>query len=32
MIFDTDTRVESDPRSEIRKYWENMPPARGIAG
>jgi para-nitrobenzyl esterase len=32
MIFDTDTRVENDPRSEIRKFWEPMPPARGIAG
>ena len=21
MIFDTDTRVENDPRSEIRRYW-----------
>jgi len=25
MIFDNDTRVESDPRSEIRKLWEQMP-------
>jgi para-nitrobenzyl esterase len=32
MIFDTDTRVENDPRSAIRKFWEPMPPARGIAG
>jgi para-nitrobenzyl esterase len=32
MVFDTDTRVETDPRSEIRKFWEQMPPARGIAG
>jgi len=32
MVFDTDTRVENDPRSEIRKFWESMPPARGIAG
>jgi para-nitrobenzyl esterase len=32
MIFDTDTRVETDPRNEIRKFWEQMPPARGIAG
>jgi len=32
MIFDTDTRVENDPRSEIRKFWEGMAPARGVAG
>lgn len=32
MVFDTDTRVENDPRGEIRKFWEAMPPARGIAG
>lgn len=32
MIFDTDTRVENDPRGEIRKFWEPMAPARGIAG
>ena len=32
MVFDTDTRVENDPRGEIRKFWESMPPARGIAG
>jgi para-nitrobenzyl esterase len=32
MVFDTDTRAENDPRGEIRKFWESMPPARGIAG
>ena len=32
MVFDTDTRVENDPRGEIRKYWDAMPPARGITG
>jgi len=32
MIFDADTRVENDPRSEIRKFWEQQPPARSIAG
>jgi para-nitrobenzyl esterase len=32
MVFDTDTRVENDPRGEIRKFWETMPPARSIAG
>jgi para-nitrobenzyl esterase len=26
MVFDTDTRVENDPRSEIRKYWSQAPP------
>src|SRR5215468_564828 len=30
MVFDTDTRVETDPRSEIRKFWEQMPQASGI--
>ncbi|MBO0724700.1 MAG: carboxylesterase/lipase family protein [Blastocatellia bacterium] len=30
MVFDTDTRVENDPRSEIRKFWERTPPASGI--
>jgi para-nitrobenzyl esterase len=32
MVFDSDTRVEIDPRSEIRKFWEQMPPARGVTG
>jgi para-nitrobenzyl esterase len=30
MVFDTDTRVENDPRGEIRKFWEQMPPPNGI--
>ena len=25
MVFDNETRVENDPRSEIRKFWEQMP-------
>ena len=25
MIFDTQIRVENDPRSEIRKFWRDMP-------
>jgi para-nitrobenzyl esterase len=25
MIFDNDTRVENDPRGEIRKFWDQMP-------
>jgi para-nitrobenzyl esterase len=29
MIFDNETRVENDPRSEIRKFWEYPPPRRG---
>ena len=30
MIFDHDTRLESDPRGEIRAFWEQMPmPALG---
>jgi para-nitrobenzyl esterase len=32
MVFDTDTRVENDPRSEIRKFWEQMPPAGSPRG
>jgi para-nitrobenzyl esterase len=28
MIFDNETRVENDPRSEIRKFWQDMPAAR----
>ena len=32
MVFDTDTRVENDPRSEIRKFWGQMPPTSGIRG
>jgi len=27
MIFDKEVRVENDPRSEIRKFWANMPTA-----
>jgi para-nitrobenzyl esterase len=29
MIFDIETRVENDPRSEIRKFWADAPPRRG---
>ncbi len=33
MIFDAEVRVENDPRSEIRKFWDEMPapgpPRRG---
>lgn len=25
MIFDNETRVENDPRAEIRKFWDEMP-------
>jgi len=28
MIFDRETRVENDPRAEIRKFWQDMPAAR----
>ncbi|HYL75093.1 MAG TPA: carboxylesterase family protein [Bryobacteraceae bacterium] len=27
MIFDKEVRVENDPRSEIRKFWDDMPRA-----
>ncbi len=32
MVFDTDTRVENDPRGEIRKFWEQMPAAPSVRG
>jgi para-nitrobenzyl esterase len=32
MIFDTDTRVENDPRSEIRKFWEQVSTASNSRG
>jgi para-nitrobenzyl esterase len=32
MVFDNDTRVESDPRGEIRKFWEQMPAAGSVRG
>lgn len=32
MIFDNDTRVENDPRGEIRKFWDQMPPPAGPMG
>jgi para-nitrobenzyl esterase len=32
MIFDNDTRLESDPRGEIRAYWDAHPPAPGPRG
>jgi len=28
MIFDIDTRLESDPRKEIREFWDGMPMMR----
>jgi len=32
MIFGTPTQLENDPRSEIRNFWEHMPPAGGPLG
>src|SRR5215467_465554 len=32
MVFDTDTRVESDPRGEIRKFWDQNPVASARRG
>jgi len=26
MVFDSETRVENDPRSDIRKFWQDVPP------
>ncbi len=27
MVFDHEVGVENDPRSEIRKFWQDMPTA-----
>ena len=32
MVFDNDSRVENDPRNEIRKFWEQMPLPAGPMG
>ncbi|MBZ5560390.1 MAG: carboxylesterase family protein, partial [Acidobacteriia bacterium] len=32
LLFSTPTTVENDPRAEIRKFWEHMPPAAGPTG
>ncbi len=32
MIFDTEVRVENDPRSEIRQFWDSMPAAGARRG
>ncbi len=32
MIFDNDVRAENDPRGEIRKFWDQMPPPAGLLG
>ena len=32
MVFDIDTRQESDPRREARLYWDAMPPGPGPRG
>jgi para-nitrobenzyl esterase len=32
MVFDKDTRVENDPRGEIRKFWDQMPPPSSPVG
>jgi para-nitrobenzyl esterase len=32
MVFDTDTRVENDPRGEIRKFWAEIPTQPGPRG
>jgi para-nitrobenzyl esterase len=32
MIFGTPTQLENDPRSEIRAFWEHMPPPGGPLG
>jgi para-nitrobenzyl esterase len=32
MVFDTPTRLEHDPRSELRQFWDQMPPFQTLAG
>ncbi|HYL76870.1 MAG TPA: hypothetical protein VEU96_21820, partial [Bryobacteraceae bacterium] len=32
MVFDNDTRVENDPRGEIRRFWDQMPVPSGPLG
>ena len=32
MIFDNNTRIENDPRGEIRRFWEQMPQPAGPLG
>jgi para-nitrobenzyl esterase len=32
MVFDRDTRVESDPRGTLRKAWIDMPPPASVLG
>lgn len=29
MVFDNETRVENDPRAEMRKFWQDQPARRG---
>jgi len=32
MVFDIDTRQESDPRGEARRFWDGMPMPAGLRG
>ena len=32
MVFNTDTKVESDPRGDIRRFWADQPPPAGPMG
>jgi para-nitrobenzyl esterase len=32
MMFDVSTRVENDPRAELRQFWQQMPPFATLAG
>jgi hypothetical protein len=32
MVFDIDTRQESDPRGEARRFWDGMPMLAGLRG
>jgi para-nitrobenzyl esterase len=32
MVFDHNTRTESDPHRELREFWRGMPPAASVMG
>jgi para-nitrobenzyl esterase len=32
LVLNVDTKVENDPRGEMRRFWADMPPPRGLMG
>jgi para-nitrobenzyl esterase len=32
MLFDAPTRLQNDPRAQLRQFWEKMPPFQTLAG